>query len=440
MTAAYQFRQEDFQPRTVPTASGVTVAGLWLIFISLIFLQRFAIGGVPIAYGVSYTALLAFVLLGVIVIDAMFLIFFLVAVAIASISTFWWPASASLKSFLLLVSIYALFALRFRDREATLWIARSIYLKCMLVAAIAGILQFVLQFVLGPERVFPLESLPESILAQGYNVVIPLTYGSPIMKSNGVFFLEPSFFSQFLAFALIIELLGRQRAIRCCIYLLAMLLSYSGTGLVTTLLFAPIVLARRISLPAILACFCAGLLVVFSMSVWEFDTLFARMDEFSSKQSSGFARFLSPFYLIRDFLLPSPNGFLFGMGPGTIDLALGQAPAHGYLAHDPTWIKLIYEYGLVGGLAIMSYVVCAMYVGSRDKLFSTVIMAAWLVLGGYLLNGLMAVFFISLSVLHSFPANRAIEPPMRPRRARTPVSGRSLREHYVSPPAPPLGR
>lgn len=432
MTAAFLY-DEDNLPRTVPARDRATVAGLWLILGSLVFLQRFSIGGVPVAFGISYGVLIALFLLRAVIIDTTFLIFFMVVTAIASLSIFWWPANASLSSYLYLIAIYALYMLRFRNKGASFALAQDIFLKCMLVAAVCGIVQFLGQFVLGFERVFPLEFLPQSILAVNYNVIIPLTYGASIVKSNGIFFLEPSFFSQFLAIALIIELLGRQRPIQSALLVLAMLLSYSGTGLITVALFAPFALIRRVNVPIILGGVLVGIIVFLSMGFLELDTLLGRAGEFTSTESSGFARFISPFYLIRDFLMPSPDNFLFGMGPGTIDAALDKASLHAYIAHDPTWIKAIFEYGLVGGIAMLTYVIAASYTGSRDRLITTMLLFVWLVLGGYLLNGMMNMLFLSLGALHGFPAERIEERPLTPRHARMAPRG-TRRQRYASPP------
>lgn len=434
MTAAYLY-DEGNPPRTDPAPDRATVAGLWLIIGSLIFLQRFSVGGVPISFAISYAVLVSLVLLRVIVIDTTFLIFFLVIMAIASLSIFLWPAETSFSSYAYLVAIYALYMLRFSNRAVSFAVAQHIFLKCMFIAAIVGIAQFLLQFVLGFEKVFPLELLPKAILADNYNVIIPLTYGSPIMKSNGFFFLEPSFFSQFLAISLILELLGRQRPIHTAVYIIALLLSYSGTGLIMTAIFAPFALMRKVNASIVLGGVLVAIVLFFSMGALDLDTLLGRVDEFTAPESSGFARFISPFFLIRDFLIPSPNNFLFGMGPGTIDAALNKASFHAYLAHDPTWIKAIFEYGLVGGTAILSYVFTATYTGSRDRLFATALLIAWLFLGGYLLNGMMNVLFVTLGALHSFAAVRTTERPLTPRRARAAPRRTAASRHkrYSSP-------
>jgi hypothetical protein len=125
--------------------------------------------------------------------------------------------------------------------------------------------------------------------------------------------------------------------------------------------------------------------------------------------------------LIRDFLMPSPLNLLFGMGPGTIDAAVDRASYNAYVAHDPTWIKLIFEYGLIGGMATFAYFVSAMYVGADNKLFRTVLLFTWLFLGGYLLSGLINILLVALGALHSRPAvvkseRPLVRPPSPPRR------------------------
>lgn len=416
MTAVY-LNEADYQPRTA-SHSRAAAAGLWVIFFSLIFLQRFAIGGVPVSFAISYVVLIAFILLRVLIIDRSFLIFFFVALAITSIPFLSWGSETSLSSFAYMLAIYAIYMLRFRNRERSFSLAQHIFLKLMWFAAIAGIAQFAAQFALGFEAVFPLERLPEGMLLSNFNVIIPLSYGSTIVKSNGIFFLEPSFFSQFLALALILELLGRQRTIYVATFLVALLLSYSGTGILLAALFLPFVFLRRINPPLIFGSLLVGIIIVVSMGTLEFNTLFQRVGEFNTPQSSGFARFVSPFYLIRDFLMPAPTSFLFGMGPGTIDAALTKATSRAYLAHDPTWIKVIYEYGLVGGLAVMSYVIAATHVGARSRLFALALTFTWLVLGGYLLNGMMNVLFVCLGALHGLPPAPKRRKALRPREAR----------------------
>src|SRR3954471_18308335 len=106
------------------------------------------------------------------------------------------------------------------------------------VTAVIGVVQFAGQFAVGPDVAFFLDKhLPESVTVSGYNSLIPLYWSSPVYKSNGVFFLEPSFFCQFLAIALVAELVLAPRALRLVMLAAGLLCSYSGTGLTMLALF-----------------------------------------------------------------------------------------------------------------------------------------------------------------------------------------------------------
>ena len=101
------------------------------------------------------------------------------------------------------------------------------------VAALIGVAQFVGQFVFGADIAFFLDKhLPENVTVSGYNSLIPLYWDSPVYKSNGVFFLEPSFLSQYMAVAIILELLFFSNWKRVVLYAAAMFASFSGTGMV----------------------------------------------------------------------------------------------------------------------------------------------------------------------------------------------------------------
>ncbi|WP_168217669.1 hypothetical protein, partial [Paracoccus liaowanqingii] len=108
-----------------------------------------------------------------------------------------------------------------------------VYNRHMLVLGIVGVMQFALQFV--GVKFFSFRGfVPEVFLIEhAYNVVIPLSYGSEFFKSNGVFFLEPSLFSQFLAIALAAEIMLFRRTLYMAVYGMAIVASYSGSGLLT---------------------------------------------------------------------------------------------------------------------------------------------------------------------------------------------------------------
>ncbi|HEY4134829.1 MAG TPA: hypothetical protein VGO34_06405 [Alphaproteobacteria bacterium] len=380
-----------------------TLSGVTAVLVGCIFLQRLAVPfgaeQLPLAFPVGYGALLFLMLRRRIVLNVELCVFFLLVMASLTLSMLHSGSSASLTSFFYLFTIYVLyvFKLRFRDGEGEEIL--HIYGNLMAIAAGCGLAQFCLQFVLPQSLVFPLETfVPKPFLfGDLYNVIIPLTYGSAIVKSNGVFFLEPSFFSQFLAVALILELLREQRLSRLALYAAAMVVSYSGTGLLLMGLFLPYILWRRGN-PTIFLIGAVGVVILMAAAAsLNLDTMVNRLGEFSAPESSGFARFVSPFYLFRDFM-ETPSAVLFGLGPGSIDKIIAESSYKGYAAHDPTWIKAVVEYGVIAGALVILYVVAAFFKGAANKGLATALLVLCLFLGGYLLNPIMHFLFVALTV------------------------------------------
>ena len=84
-----------------------------------------------------------------------------------------------------------------------------------------------IQFVAKPEWMFPLDMfLPEQLFISQFNLRIPITDSLPYLKGNGLVFLEPSHFSQFLAFSILIELAYFRRLPRLALLGLAYLTSF----------------------------------------------------------------------------------------------------------------------------------------------------------------------------------------------------------------------
>ena len=70
-------------------------------------------------------------------------------------------------------------------------------------------------------------------------------YGSHEYRANGVFLLEPSFFSQVLAVGIVAELCTFGRLSRLALFGLALIVSYSGTGLIVLAVCLPLCLIGR---------------------------------------------------------------------------------------------------------------------------------------------------------------------------------------------------
>ena len=250
------------------------------------------------------------------------------------------------------------------------------------LCALIGVVQFVGQFVVGVDVVFFLDKhMPESMTVSGYNSLIPLYWTSPVYKSNGVFFLEPAFFCQFLAMAVVAELLAGPRALRLMALTAGLVCSYSGTGLTMLALFLPFYFLRHGHSRLFFFAGLISLVLIFFGDELSLDAFTRRLSEFSDVDSSGWARFLSMFSVLQKVVFANDLTFFLGRGPGTVQ---EQFRLFSFNAFDPTWGKVIYEYGLIGALAYFRFFYLAFCKGPRGLRFA--VGYTYLFLGGYLLN------------------------------------------------------
>lgn len=391
-------------PTAAPAAPAVDRVGhvlLWCVFLSVTFLQRFAIsagsGEAQIAFGFA-VAMLPIALLVItrrLVINSLRLVAFCgMAAAILLSLVLGDQISNSISSLALLLVIGLLYVLQFRD-DLSLDPAR-IFRTLMTILAVVGIGQFFLQFVVPSTFAFPIDAfVPESVLMRDFNTLNPLYFGSPILKANGVVLLEASHFSQFVAIALVIELMRFRSPFRIALYAMALFVAFSGTGLSLLALFGPLVLIRQGKLGLLLIGVLA-LAILFSAGEMIHLSLFTdRLAEFGSTRSSGFARFVGPFWFMGEYLFHDPQHLFFGMGGGSITPFLKQAA---YFTHDTSWAKLLFEYGLVGFVAFFGYFLICIFDRTPNVVIAGMATYTFLLLGGYLLATYMHLLFLALSV------------------------------------------
>src|SRR5579883_1755747 len=153
----------------------------------------------------------------------------------------------SAPSFLLLVCLYSAYIFVIPDAsDRTFGSTLRMFRRFSLIVAAAGICQFFAQLAIPGPTLFTFETFfPESVLTQNFNFVIPVPGAEQFNKSNGFFLLEPSHFSQMMALAIIAEIAFRRPSWRLAVLGLALLLSYSGTGLVLCAIFVPLLLVWR---------------------------------------------------------------------------------------------------------------------------------------------------------------------------------------------------
>lgn len=320
-------------------------------------------------------------------VDAVALVLYAATAGIATLSlavnrTFGIVPS-SVGSIALLLSVYLPFIATLhapgRSEDHWRW-TRDLFSAVALGCAFAGIAQFYLQFVIDAPWLFDYARyMPWRLQGPGgYNTVIEV--GS-FTKSNGFFLREPSHFSFLMALGFLIEFNTRARPWRLGVFAMALLLTYSGTGLLALCLGMLFPLGRR-TVMQLAAMALLGVLVfcVFG-EVLNLDFTLNRVAEFGSERSSAYIRYIAPMKVVAEEIGSDPWTVLLGHGPGTM-----QRTLRGIQSFDPTWAKLLFEYGLLGFLSVAGLMLhavsrCAAPTPVRVALFMN-----WLVMGGYLLS------------------------------------------------------
>lgn len=313
----------------------------------------------------------------------------------------------SLPSLIFLVVLHAPYVLAAAAGKAvSVEVMQRCFSRLCLFVAWCGIVQFGIQFVIGPVLAFPIENLvPEALQVQAFNKQGPLAYGYDIYRSNGVFLLEPSFFSQFMAIGIVFELAITWAWWRAAIMAVALVLSYSGTGMIVLAVCLPVlaVVHRRWQLVPMVVL--AGLLVVVAADYLNLDLFVSRAGEFQSTGSSAFARFVGGFYLFEQFLWDDPLRALFGYGAGTFK---DYAPQVSVPVAEMAVPKMVFEFGLLGGLLYFGLLAWVVFRSPAPFILRLAVYVTYFLSGNYIVfsHGL------ALSLLvwpHPLPTHAALK-------------------------------
>ncbi|HVF18573.1 MAG TPA: hypothetical protein VNA21_16740, partial [Steroidobacteraceae bacterium] len=212
----------------------------------------------------------------------------------------------------------------------------------------------------------------------GYNNISPLFYGSPLYKSTAFVMLEPSVFSQVCAIGLMAELLTKGRMLRLALYAVALIVAYSGTGLLILAITLPVfliaygrwsLLARGLVLLALIILFAEPLNLTIITN---------RLTEFGSTGSSGFARFVGWQDLFSDRVWPSASVTLFGHGAGSF-----KSMAMGYAAAEMAHTKMFFEFGVLGGLLYFGFIFFCIFANRAPRVLQLAIVVCYFMNGAY---------------------------------------------------------
>jgi hypothetical protein len=316
------------------------------------------------------------------------------ALAVIALETALFHREYSPASLLYVAAIYLPLALTLPLLDAsavrTIWKHVSIL---SMAAAVCGLVQLVGQLLSSGMFLDPIRLLPQAILFQGYNTTYPVFYGGSLLKPNGMFLLEPSYFSQLVAMGLVSELVFFHRKWRIAVLITALAFSFSGTGILILLPALLFIGSSRVIVS--FALFATALAAV--MIVLGFGEFFAdRAAETGQTGSSGNERFVAPYVEIVQEWSDSTMICLFGKGAGSsermstaVETAFGAIP------------KVGLEYGLVGlsafaivwftmffGLAVpraMTVMLLILYfVSTSSFLQAFTVFEIWAMTGGFL--------------------------------------------------------
>lgn len=401
------------------------LAALRLVVLAVVVLQRFAVPGVGTALCLPVVLAVAgyLGLGGALAEDARRTRGYLVAVggccAAALLSALLFTSEWSLKSLALLVVLYVPFCLRLRAEHGHLYRPLlEFFNTVMVVVACVAVVQWAAQLA-GWEYRDLLDVVPEPFLVQGYNTTYPIQFGSPLMKANGVVFLEPSFCSQFLAIALVVQLLLGGRRWRLPLYAAGLLATVSGTGLVLAGVGLAALAVRRGPAWTVRVVLLLLLLGAVVQSTLPGRVLAGRTTERTEQDSSTQTRFVAPYVLVAEGLTRDTMTLLVGRGPGIVSQRTGMRffNVEGIDANYPVIPKLAAEYGVVAAALFVGFMLAALTRGTPSTTVSAMMLAVYFFLSGSLLQPhtvLTAWVFTSLFAAGRRAGSQRLEPERRP--------------------------
>ncbi|MCF6508455.1 hypothetical protein E9549_13710 [Blastococcus sp. MG754426] len=200
-------------------------------------------------------------------------------------------------------------------------------------------------------------------------------------KSDGIFFLEPSFASQYFALAAVMTL--RRWPPLLPLFVVALVSTGGGTGIVVLLagciyeLLRGTLTTRAMSTAAL----AVGSFALFYLGLNEL--VLSRVGEIGSAETSGAIRFVAPYESLDLLIEDAPLTALVGAGPGSAEFV---ALTQGILSNFPLPAKAAIEYGILVAIAMTTVVTAISWRLRLEGSARVGILAIMLLLSGALLQ------------------------------------------------------
>lgn len=323
---------------------------------SSIYLQRVAVPGTVVGIGslIPYIALAYLGSTGRLTLKPMRLAFgllLLAVLALASVaSTAYSPEPISGGSLGLVVLMWFPFIFVTLSPKDVSIAALKIFQFAMVPIAILTVLQFVLQSAF-PIWLDPISIMPKNWLLSGYQAAYEFRYGTGQLKANGVFFLESSFASQYLALAALASLSSRR--FLSPLFIIALITTGGGTGIVMLVIGLAVYAARGSLKVRSLVVVTVG--VGWTVMNWLglSDQILGRAGEIGGQNTSGSLRFVEPYEAVMAAFTKVESSVFWGLGPGSADSFAVSIGIRGNFSLVP---KLLIEYGILPTILFVTFV------------------------------------------------------------------------------------
>ena len=367
-----------------------------LVLITMIFGQKI---GVPAAGShVELVLILSYGVFGVLLLRDAIMVsatrLLLLAILLAAMMVSQWMSQQhwGLTAALIVLALYCPFVFILPVSRESYRRILNVFQRGMLVIVAVVAVQQIVQFTIGAQHWPDLNTMvPEKLLVPGYNYLRETSYGSGIFMPNGIFFLEPSIASQFLAIALVVEFATFRRLLWMVAFAAGLLLTLAGSGLLVLALSLPFAIFRlgRRALPFVLAALVVILPV--AQAVGWTEQVVARASEFTRPGTSGYIRYTQPLGEMADRLATRGDQLVTGTGAGS---TLND-PGHNSLGIT----KLVNEYGLLVAIAFYAFILACIFGGGPSLAVAWGVFVYYMIGGGGLSVGIYALpllFFASL--------------------------------------------
>lgn len=389
--------------------------------IAFLFLSQVAynIGDFPLSVDfICYASCAAYLLVsGYVALDFLSFSLFTGTAALAALRMPYSDSSTSWTSLLLLLALLAPFSFRMTDRYDLRSVQECIQDTFVSAATVIGLVAIIQIVVVNAVKTPFLTNihfvLPDAIRGAGNYAYT--REGTGLIKANGFFLRESATLSIVMALALMIEFYGKARLRILAIVGAGLICSFSGSGILA--LFAGFVLPRSIRrIPVFIASLIGLVAILFVLYIADIpylDVWFDRLQEFTTPNTSGYARFVAPFEMVVHSFEEVASTWL-GKGAGSYlrEIMLLRVK---YEVNDPTWAKLIYEYGVLGFILVSSIFVIRLYSSSARIEVCNFLLFIWLS-GGLLLKPdfTLMVWLLTLVPKHSSRSSPVRRDTLRP--------------------------